>query len=160
MNILIVYDSWFGNTEKVAQAMGQALEEEEVRVTHVDEVKIPELSGLGLFIVGSPTHGGKASINTQKFLNRLSDNSLNGVSVATFDTRFDPKQHGAFLRLLTSVIDYAAPKIAKELKSLGANVIEEPQGFIVLDKEGPLKKGEIKRAQKWVKEIKKSFLKK
>jgi flavodoxin len=153
MNILIVYDSWFGNTEKIAQAMGQALKEEKAEVKHVDKIDISKLSNLDLLVVGSPTHGGKASVNTQKLLNQLSENTLQGVNIATFDTRFDPQQHGIFLRLLTGLIGYAVSKIDKQLTKLGGKTIGQPQGFIVLDKKGPLKKGESKRAQQWVKKV-------
>ena len=60
MKILVVYDSYFGNTEKVAQANGEALGDD-VAVKRPSEVKTDELSDLGLLVVGSPTRAFRPS---------------------------------------------------------------------------------------------------
>ncbi len=152
MKSLIIYDSWFGNTEKVARAIRDTLDNG-VKVVHVEKAKPSLLKEADLLIIGTPTHGGKPSINTQKLLNKLDDDLLKGTSIAVFDTRFDPNRHGAFLKLLTGVIGYAAPKMAKQLEKLGGKIVSSPEGFIVVDKEGPLKDGELKRARKWGKSL-------
>ena len=47
MKVLIVYDPFFGNTEGVAQAMGQALATKaQVKVLRVSNVKPEQLSGV------------------------------------------------------------------------------------------------------------------
>jgi len=51
MKALIVYDSTHGNTEKIAQAIGEAIEGEVLRV---GEVHPADLQGFDLLIVGSP----------------------------------------------------------------------------------------------------------
>jgi hypothetical protein len=51
------------------------------------------------------------------------------------------------------IINYAAPRIADALRLKGATLVVMPEGFIVDQKEGPLKEGELKRAQNWAKEI-------
>ena len=55
---LIVYDSVYGNTEKIAKAIGDAIIDE-VKVLRVGEVNISELKTFNLLIVGSPTQGGR-----------------------------------------------------------------------------------------------------
>jgi len=56
MKTLIVYDSFFGNTEKIAQAIGNSLSaKENIETLRVSEVKPEQLIGLELLIVGSPT---------------------------------------------------------------------------------------------------------
>ena len=52
-----------------------------------------------------------------------------------------------------SVIRYAAERIAKDLVKKGGRLVAEPEGFIVENKEGPLKQGELERASKWAKEM-------
>ena len=52
-----------------------------------------------------------------------------------------------------SVIRYAAPRLAKELEKKGGKLVAEPEGFIVENKEGPLKQGEIERATKWASQL-------
>ena len=58
MRILIVYDSLHGNTEKIAQAIGDALVGE-VSVRRPDGAEgAPKVEAIDLLIIGSPTHGG------------------------------------------------------------------------------------------------------
>jgi flavodoxin len=52
---LVVYDSTHGNTEKVAQAIGDAVGGQALQVNDVDPAVLKEFD---LLIVGSPTHGG------------------------------------------------------------------------------------------------------
>jgi len=150
---LVVYDSLYGNTEKVAKAVAAATG---AQVKLADKVGISSLKDLDLLIVGSPTHGGRPSPGMADFLNKIPSNSLKGVKVATFDTRFEKSGHGVGLRLLMAVINFAAPRIAKALESKGGNLVAEPEGFIVEGKEGPLKEGEIPRASSWAKGISES----
>jgi len=63
-----------------------------------------------------------------------------GTPVACFDTRFEKSV------ILTGS---AAKTLAKKLKQRGYAVIGEPESFFVLDMEGPLKDGELDRAQDW-----------
>ena len=146
MKALVVYDSLYGNTEKVARAIADAVGGEAKSVGKLD---LSELKDLDLLIASSPTHGGRPSPSMQEFLNRIPNNALQGVKVAAFDTRFEKSEHGIGLRLLMTVINFAAPRIAKALESKGGKLVAEPEGFIVSGKEGPLKKGELERAKKW-----------
>jgi flavodoxin len=88
MKALVVYDSVFGNTEKVAQAMGQALgSQAEVQTLRVGDVKPEHLAGLDALIVGSPTRAFSPTPAIKNWLKSLPSNSLKGVKVAAFDTR-------------------------------------------------------------------------
>jgi flavodoxin len=56
MSILIIYDSVFGNTQKIARAIGAALgSQENVETLRVSAVKPEQLAELKLLIAGSPT---------------------------------------------------------------------------------------------------------
>jgi flavodoxin len=55
--------------------------------------------------------------------------------------------------MLTKVFGYAAGRIADSLKAKGGRLVAEPDGFIVEDREGPLKQGELERAADWVKTV-------
>jgi len=70
MKVLIVYDSVYGNTGKIAKAIGDAITGE-VKVLRVGEVNSSELKTFGLLIVGSPTHGGRPTPAIQDFLNKI-----------------------------------------------------------------------------------------
>jgi flavodoxin I len=58
MKTLIIYDSFFGNTEQIAQAIGRAIgSQQNVEVFRVSQATSEQLAGLNLLIVGSPTRG-------------------------------------------------------------------------------------------------------
>jgi flavodoxin I len=152
MKALIVYDSLYGNTEKIAKAIGGAITGE-VKVLRPGEVNPSELESIDLLIVGSPTQGGRATQAIQGFLSKIPANTLKNVSVTSFDTRISGKDRGFGVRILIGVIGYAAGKIASSLKGKGGTLAAPPEGFIVKDREGPLKEGELERAAGWAKGI-------
>jgi len=150
MKAVVIYDSVYGNTEKIAQAIGDGLAGD-AKVVRVGDVNPSELQAFDLLIVGSPVHGGRATPAIEALLQQLPAHSLEGKRVAAFDTRFESEEQGIGLRILMSVIRYAAERIAKELAKKGGRLAAEPEGFIVEQKEGPLKQGELERASTWAK---------
>jgi flavodoxin I len=146
MKALIVYDSVYGNTEKIARAIAEAITpSNEVKVLRAGEVSPSELASIGLLIVGSPTHGGRPTPAIQDFLNKVPKLSLQGINVAAFDTRISKK--------LVGVFGYAAGRIAGNLKKQGGILVASPEGFFVAGGKGPLKEGELERAAGWAKGI-------
>jgi flavodoxin len=148
MKALIIYDSAYGNTEIIARAIARAFGDEAV-VQRVSEAVAAGFEGLDWLIVGSPTQGGRPTKELAGFLRRLPAGALDGVSMATFDTRFAAADQGMGLRLLMRVIGYAAPRLAKGLQAKGGKLVLPTEGFIVEGKEGPLKQGEEDRALAW-----------
>jgi len=154
LKFLIVYDSKFGNTEQIARAIAEAVTPlGEVKVLRVSKVNPSELTSIDFLIVGSPTHAGRATRATKEFLKKIPANALENVGVTSFDTRFSAKDKGIGVRILLRVLGYAAGRIANRLERKGGHLAAEPQGFIVKDTEGPLKKGELERAAIWAKGI-------
>jgi len=154
MKILVVYDSLFGNTKRVAEVVADALgRTQKVRLIATSEAKIEDLGKADLLVVGSPTQGGRAKKEMQKFLGKIPDGGLGGVKVAAFDTRILDKEQKAAVRLLMRTIGYAAPKIVKVLEKKGGKAVVSPEGFIVEGKEGPLAKGEVERARNWAEDM-------
>ncbi|MGE4454413.1 MAG: flavodoxin family protein [Sphaerochaeta sp.] len=151
MQILVVYDSMYGNTEKIAQAIGTATQ---ATVVSVNQVKKDHLFGLDILIVGSPTQAFQPLKPVKTFLKDLPAGSLEGVKVASFDTRVDVDEVGSkLLSFLVKLFGYAAePMQAKLVRKGGIRTIS-PEGFIVTGKEGPLKDGEVERAIMWAKQM-------
>ncbi len=152
MKSLVVYDSQFGNTEKIAKTIGETLGKG-TQVVHVSKADSVDLKSVDLLIVGSPTQGGKPTLPIQNYLAGISHNGIEGAKAAAFDSRFASKEHGLGLRILMGIINYAAPRIADVLRERGATLVVMPEGFIVENKDGPLKEGELKRAKIWTKLI-------
>lgn len=152
MNILIIYDSLYGNTEKVAQKIAEGISAgNRIQLKRVDSSKPPDVKQVDMIIVGSPTHGGRPTQAIQEFLQNLPD--IMDKTVAAFDTRFSEKDHGPGLKLLMKIIGFAAEKIAGKLTAKGGTLLLPPEGFIVKDKKGPLKNGESERAISWAKKL-------
>ena len=142
MKSLIVYDSVYGNTEKIARAIAEAIAAfGEVGVLPAREVNPSELASIDLLIVGSPTHGGRPTPAVQGLLNKVTQPSLKGINVAAFDTRSQAK--------LARVFGNAAGRIAGHLKGKGGVLVVSPEGFFVTATKGPLKEGELERAGAW-----------
>ena len=155
MKVLIIYDSVFGNTEQIAQAIGNSLSSKEnVETLRVSEVKPEQLIGLELLIVGSPTRAFRPTKAIMGFLNKIPLNGLKGVKVAAFDTRISTVDvNSRFLNVLVKLFGYAAKPIAYKLEKKGGSLVIPPEGFLVKASEGPLKDGELERAADWAKLI-------
>src|SRR5690348_11589100 len=144
MKTLVVYDSLFGNTERVAQAIADALrafgQVEAVRVepAQAEELKRQELlrqnratdirleaahqvalEGVDLHIVGAPAQAFRATPTMQSFIENVSAASLSGMAVACFDTRV----RGPF--------GSAAKAMAKKLQKMGVSLLLPPESFFV-----------------------------
>ena len=149
---LVLYDSVFGNTEKIAQAIGEALGD--AAVIKVTEASKEDLQNLRVLFVGSPTRAFRPTPATLNFLKDLGQNSLTGVKAAAFDTRIpvDESTPG-FLKVMIKLFGYADSKIAKALLKTGAELTLENNGFNVSGTEGPLLEGELERAQDWARQL-------
>ena len=149
---LVIYDSVFGNTEKIAVAIGEALGD--VPVKKVDQVNEQDLSDLRVLFVGSPTRAFQPTPGIKNFLKGLDSNALIDVKAAAFDTRIPKdKTDSGFLKLMINLFGYADKKIEKRLEKAGADIKLESAGFGVTGTEGPLEEGELERAKTWAVEI-------
>jgi len=149
MKSLVIYDSTFGNTKIIAEAISKELGAESKAVFVDDANKnnfIDDLKNAELLIAGSPIIGWKPSEKMGLFLERLTKDhkdQLKGIKAASFDTRVKIFFHGD-----------AAKKISKKLENAGAKIITEPNAFYVKGKEGPLLGGEKEKAAEWAQTIK------
>ncbi|OHD23283.1 MAG: hypothetical protein A2Y38_24460 [Spirochaetes bacterium GWB1_59_5] len=152
MKSLILYDSVFGNTRTIAEAIGKALG---APVRSVTEISTDDLQGIELFIVGSPTRAFRPTKPLSRFLGSLHAQTLTGVQAAAFDTRADLADlKSKLLDIMVRIFGYAAPCIEKQLRKKGARVIASAEGFFIKGTEGPLKEGEPARAVTWAAALK------
>ena len=146
MKALVLYDSIYGNTKMIAEAISSGLGKD-VKAVSVTDANPKTLEGIDLIVVGSPIIAWKPSEKMGKFLAGLSAGQLKGLQAATFDTRVKIFIHGD-----------AAKKIAQALETAGAKIIVESQVFYVKDRQGPLFEGEVKKAVEWATAIKNTFM--
>lgn len=156
---LIVYESMFGNTEQIAQAIGDGLRSTaEVQLSRVDQAPAALPVDIDLLVVGGPTHAFSMSrpstrqsasgqgrlvmpieVGIREWLGRLRHEQGAPV-VATFDTRVSKAR-----RLPGS----AAKAAGKALRGRRFELLAEPVSFWVGDSAGPLDDGELARARAW-----------
>ena len=145
MQTLVVYDTQFGNTEKIARAIGGAVGGE-VKLVRASDADPRELAAPGLLIVGAPTQAGRATKPVQDLLKQIKSGNLKGIKAAAFDTRLSTKWVGLF--------GYAAGRIGTELLNKGATLPLPPEPFFVTSDKVPcLKDGEAERAAAWAGEL-------
>jgi hypothetical protein len=158
VNILVVYESVYGNTKAIAEAVAEGLAEQHtVELTEVGEAPDRVDDRFDLVVVGGPTHGfGLSSGDTRRSAAKKTgspaaargirewlaglEHDPPGVPAAAFDTRFDKP---AWL------VGSAARGIEKRLRRMGVRAAAPAGSFLVTGGEGPLKEGEAERARRW-----------
>jgi hypothetical protein len=158
MRALIVYESMYGNTARIARAIGDGFAKRGVEVDVVAVDDAPASFDVDLLVVGGPTHAhGMSSSSTRLTAQTDDENAYDGPTVgeglrgwlktipggdgpaAAFDTRF---RHSV---LLTGS---AAKGIAKRLEHRGHRLVAPPESFFVT-KDNTLEAGEVERAEVW-----------
>jgi hypothetical protein len=164
MRAVITFESIYGNTRSVAEAVAEGLRPlVDVAVLSHHEADPAAVAGADLLVVGAPTHmhGLPTSLSRKMAAQAseeeavpldpgatagpgirswLSEQSGDGRLAAAFDTRADGRP---------ALTGSAARGIAKRLRRRGFDVVVEPESFFVEDAEGPLAEGELERAREW-----------
>jgi flavodoxin len=132
---MVIFDSKFGNTEKIAKSLEGGLLRSGVDVAciHTSDVQLDSLTEFDLIAIGGPTQMFTASKPMKDFLLKLEEvQGLNGKFGFAFDTKFESRLAGS-----------AAKFIEKRLLDVGMEIIRSRQSAIVEKTEGPLKEGEM-----------------
>jgi len=168
MRAVIIYESIYGNTHVIADAIARGLEPgNEVTVVPVTNATQELLDGAGLVVVGGPTHlHGMSHANTRKaaveqehkhpgqvpldpdaegpgLRNWFSSLGRMSASAAAFDTRLSGP---------AAFTGRAAKGVARLLERHGLTLIAEAESFLVT-KDNQLAPGEEDRAQEWGKQL-------
>jgi flavodoxin len=151
MKGIVVYDTSYGNTKAVGEAIAEGLKASglEVDVFYVKDVK--KLSGkdYDFLVLGSPTKFGTMSFTFKRFLGKVKDDWVN-KPFAAFDTE-NPEN---IERSQAENKEWsAAEKIAAKLKEKKMNQLLPVLKALVFDQKGPLKEGEIQRAKDYAKQL-------
>lgn len=165
MKAAVIYESMYGNTRSVAEAIAEGLEPAaESEVLSVEEAQRTDLSRVDLLVVGGPTyiHGMSRKPLRDAALKDALDHPEKGLhteaaaggtglrewfdamktgtgKAAAFDTRLQGPE------LLTG---HSSKSIAKQLGQHGFELVAKPVSFIV-DKDNRLLPGEQDRAREW-----------
>lgn len=151
MKTLVIYDSFFGNTKLIAEAIFEGFNSpSNGDIFYVKDFLVEDLKNYQFLLIGSPTRGFRPSPAIDTFIKSIPKNGLKKVFVCTFDTRLLLDAiHSKVLRFIVKTGGYAAKPMSRVLQKKGGILISEPQGFYVSDEKGPLAKQEIERAKEW-----------
>jgi len=161
MNAVVVYESVYGNTRVVAEAIAEALGGASVLPVHEAAGRAEEAD---LLVVGGPTHMHGLTTTRSRQIAASAANEDGGVAVEPSATEQPglrqwlhelPDRHGARAAAFDTRLDrspwltgVASRGIAKRLRRHGYEVVAS-ESFVVEDSEGPLEEGELERARDW-----------
>jgi hypothetical protein len=164
MRAVVVYESMYGNTHQVANAIGAGLKSSfEVSVVPVSQASAAVLADTDLVVVGGPTHvHGMSRASTRKAAFEAADKPASPLKVepdapgpglrdwldslgryhvkaAAFDTRL----HGP-----AALTGRASKGVFRLLRAHGFDLVAQPESFLVT-KQDRLEPDEITRAHGW-----------
>lgn len=157
MRALVVYESMFGNTRQIAEAIAEGLSTgATVEITDVTDAPTEVPPEIDVLVLGGPTHVFSMSrrqtradavthgapskdleIGIRSWLGTLPVGG-HPQDFAAFDTRVD-------VHLIPGAASRAATRAARKLGFRTS----KPESFLVEGYEGPLAAGELDRAREW-----------
>jgi len=172
MDVVIVYESMFGNTHAVAEAVAAGIFDADpaahVTVLPLREASAGDVAEAGLLVVGGPTHmrGMTSGLSRRKGLEAQEqadkdrgaafthEPAAEGPGVRDWLESLPPAAPGQLAAAFDTRVDArfaggAARGIARRLRRRGYRLGAAPEGFIVTGTEGPLHEGEPARARDW-----------
>jgi flavodoxin len=144
MNSLVIYQSRYGNTQKIAYSIAAGLRAwGAVEVVAAEKAQGNRLRGYDLVVLGGPTEGHGITNPMADYVDRIGD-AFTGTNAAAFDTRLTwPKW----------LSGSAAGDIAKRLQAFGARLVAQPASFLVAGRPPALEPGELERAEGWARSL-------
>ena len=146
MKSVVVYDSYFGNTELVAKTIQEVFQQSHnSKLIHISEAYDLDIESYDLIVIGSPTRYYKP---TEPIIELVREVKPYPVKVAFFDTRMDAEGHW-LLGPIENLLGFAADTMVSLVDSGEATMDIEPLGVYVKSTKGPVSKRSIKDIQAW-----------
>ncbi|MFD4656880.1 flavodoxin family protein [Kitasatospora sp. NPDC058444] len=172
MHTVIVYESMYGNTRQVAEAIAEGVRQSDpgaaVDCLPVSEANADTTRSADLLVVGGPTHMHGMSSGLSRRMAATAEKHKEGHEEAAAEARktaegpglrawfhglptTDSGTHAAAFDTRGDMprAGGAADGIAHRLARHHYDVVAEPEGFIVEGSDGPLRDGELDRARAW-----------
>ena len=139
---IVVYESKYGNTRLVAEAIAGGMNQVPGTKTTVVELNDVDLGKMGEFdaiLVGSPNHMGRATRSITKFIDKLGKLNLEKKRGAVFDT------------YMAADFEKAVKKMEKQLreKAPGITLVAPGLSVRVDGMKGPIAGGELPKCKEF-----------
>jgi len=147
MKGIVVYDTTYGNTRKIAETIAETLKASgiEVDAFYVKDVKKLSAGDYDFLVLGSPTKFGTMSFTVKGFLGKVKTKEWMNRPFAAFDTE-NPEN-------IEKQESSAAEKIAEKLREKRMNQLLPVLKAVVLEWKGPLQEGEIERTRDYARKL-------
>jgi flavodoxin len=141
---LVLYNSRYGNTKTVAEALAKGIgcNGIDVECASIEEIDVQRIPDFEFIAIGGPTHVIRTSKEMKDFLARIRSLDLRGRMGFAFDTRIESRMNQKKWGIFENS---AARRIQKVLKQMKMQIIKERESAIVNENEGPLMDGTEKR---------------
>lgn len=139
---IVVYESKWGNTRRVAETIVEGLKEvpgTEPALSHFKQVDPARLADFDAIVIGSPNHIGTATWGIRRFINKLGRPELEGKLITFFDTCL-PGQDSKAVRKMEERARKKAPRL--EVASPGLSIRVDKM-------KGPISEGELSRCREF-----------
>jgi menaquinone-dependent protoporphyrinogen IX oxidase len=165
MRAVVVYESMFGNTHAIAEAIGRGLAGScEVVIVPVERAVPAVLDGADLIVVGGPTHAhGISREGTRHAAIAMAakpdalvvlDPDAEGPGLRDWFDRVGSLPHAAAAfdtrgHAPAVFTGRASKGIARRLRRHGCTIVAAPESFFVVGQDTHLERGELARAEEW-----------
>jgi len=148
MKGIVVYDTSYGNTKKIAETVAETLKESGIEVDLFDVKDVKKLSAkdYNFLVLGSPTRFGTMSFAVRGFLGKVKSEEWMNKPFAAFDTENPENIERARIEKKEWS---AAEKIAAKLRDKKMNQLLPVLKALVLGQKGPLVEDEIERTKEY-----------
>jgi len=143
---VLLYESKYGNTKRVAEAIAEEMQRVggmEAALTALKGVDVDDIANYDVILLGGPTHFGGPTRSVRKFIDALGKRNVNGKSVAVFDTYLG-EDFEKGVRKMEEQIRAKAPG----LKLLAPGLSIRVEGM-----KGPIAEGELVKCKDFVKQL-------
>ncbi len=144
---IVVYESKYGNTKLVGEAIVEGMSEVEGMETVIKELKevdLNEIADYDAILIGSPNHYGGPTRDIVNFIDNLGKLNLEGKLIAVFDTYLGKGFFEKAVKRMEKRVDEKVPN----LRQIGPRLSVEVQGS-----KGPIVDGELPKCKEFGKSI-------
>jgi flavodoxin len=139
---IVVYESKYGNTKLVAEAIAEGMNQvlgQEAVVAELNDVDLTQIDRFDTILVGSPNHIGGATRGIRKFIDKLGKLNLEDKQGAVFDT------------YLAKDFEKAVKKMEKQIgeKVPGLTLVAPGLSIMIDGMKGPITDGELSKCKEF-----------
>nr|MDO8133842.1 flavodoxin domain-containing protein [Candidatus Njordarchaeum guaymaensis] len=146
VSVLVAFDTKYGNTKRVAEAIAEGLKtarEIKATVLNIKDVDAKTIPTFDAFLVGSPAHFGGPTGTAKGFIERMGKLKLEGKCIAVFDTYITNPRGSDFEKAVRKLEEH----IRKKAPSL--TIVSPGLSIRVSGMKGPIADGELPKCQEF-----------